>query len=418
MSRASATADRAAAAVTRRRYLGALGLGISGVAGYSSPSGALPPGLDRTLVATWRGHDPTGAVTLQWLKRDRSTAEPTTVRLSAPGVPAVTATTSVASFGDSGLDRVRADVTGLEPGTEYDVDVGGRATGYSVRTAPSTLDEPLLFAEGGDIGTGDAVADLHARAASWDPLFAVVGGDLAYADGTDARSWIAFLADWHEHMQVGGRLVPIAAAIGNHEVRGGMHGSPADAPYYYSLFDNTAREHAYWALDLGSYLSVVLLDSNHSTPVPGEQTRWFRDALRSRVDRQHLAAAYHVPAYPCVKPITGARRDREDVRKHWPPLLESFDVDVAFEHDDHAYKRTHHLRDGERHPEGVLYLGDGAWGRGPKEVHSPAARPYLAKSVSSRHVIRVEIRPDGTQAYRAVDETGGTVDTYRQAAGS
>lgn len=124
--------------------------------------------------------------------------------------------------------------------------------------------------------------------------------------------------------------------------------------------------------------------------------------------------AYHVPAYPSVKPITGAGRARADVRKHWPPLLEEFKVDVAFEHDDHAYKRTHPLRNGERHPEGVVYLGDGAWGKGPREVHTPDERPYLTKSVSTLNVIRVEIRPDGSQLYRAVDETGETVDTFQQ----
>lgn len=395
--------------VNRRHCLRALGATLVGSAGCTAPTAPLT--LERTLIATWRGRDPTQAVTLQWLTDDDDTASPT-IRVSAPDGSHVTADTAVAPFGPSDYDRVRAEITGLEPDTEYAISVGGSETGYTVQTAPATLDDPLVFAEGGDIGISDDVPALHKQAASWDPLFAIVGGDLAYADGTDSRRWVTFLEDWHEHMRANERLIPIVATIGNHEVRGGMHGTPADAPYYYSLFDNTVRDHAYWTLEVGSYLSIVLLDSNHTTPVPGEQTTWLRETLRSRMDRQHLIAAYHVPAYPSAKPITGAGRARGDVRKLWPPLLEQFNVDVAFEHDDHAYKRTHLLRDGEPHSDGVLYLGDGAWGKGPREVHSPQERPYLAKSVSTLNVIRGEIRPDGIQNYRAVNEAGEIVDTY------
>lgn len=410
----------------RRRFVKLVGVGATSLAGcvQSGPErvdaaiGRLALSertinADSTLIATWRGGDPTSAITLQWIT-ERSSGEAKSVALTPAdgGGSEVTVRTDATSFGNTQLHRHRATFTGLKADTSYRVSIDGNDTGSSVRTAPEELTEPLVFAEGGDVGTSATVPELHEQAASWDPLFAVVGGDLAYGNGRNPGSWITFLEQWHDHMRAGDRLIPLVAVIGNHEVRGGMHGSPAEAPYFYALFDNSRRDHAYWALDVGDYASLLVLDSNHSTPVAGPQTEWFRRALGERTDRTHLMAAYHVPAYPSVKPIEGAGRERGDVREHWVPLLEEYDVDVAFEHDDHAYKRTHRLLDGEPDPEGILYVGDGAWGKGPRRAKSPDERPYLAVSESTLHVNRVELSPDGTLRFRAVDPDGRTVDEF------
>jgi acid phosphatase type 7 len=118
-----------------------------------------------------------------------------------------------------------------------------------------------------------------------------------------------------------------------------------------------------------------------------------------------------VPAYPCSKPIDD--EERGSIRQHWVPLLEEYEVAVAFEHDDHAYKRTHRLRDGEPDPdEGILYLGDGAWGQAPRNVYSPEERPYLNVSESELHVIRTELDSDGSRAFHSVNPDGETVDQF------
>jgi hypothetical protein len=132
--------------------------------------------------------------------------------------------------------------------------------------------------------------------------------------------------------------------------------------------------------------------------------------LAERTDREHLMAAYHIPAYPASKPII--YQDRSDIRQHWVPLLEEYDVDVAFEHDDHVYKRTHLLKDGEPNPDGILYIGDGAWGRELYDAKSPAERPYLAVSESVHHVLRVELSPNGDRQFRAVDPDGTIIDRF------
>lgn len=426
---------------TRRRFLQLTGLGSVGLAGCTRVS---PEQLDTvtnapsTLIATWRGHDPTRTVTLQWISPtsdpsesvvgvsaengDSETMERTDVDLFGDSDHYEgTTLTDIRPFGDTSFEDVRfyrhplyrhrAVLTDLEPDTRYSITIDESDTGLAVRTAPEELLAPLTFAEGGDIDTLPTVPRMHGQAAEWDPLFGLVGGDLAYADARHPDQWITFLEHWSEYMRSGNRLIPLVAAIGDHESERELHGTPDEAPFFYALFDNPHREHAYWALDIGDFLSILILDSNHSTAVGGAQTEWFEEALAKRTDREHLMAAYHIPAYPSAKPIGEGGRD--DIRQHWVPLLQEYDVDVAFEHDDHAYKRTHLLRNGEPDPDdGILYIGDGAWGRGPRDVKSPDERPYLAVSESALHAFRIELLPDGTRQFRAVDPDGTTIDRF------
>lgn len=367
--------------VSRRRAIrlagvaGVSALGLGRLAGRprvgTAAAAADGPTRASTLVATWRGNDPTTAVTLQWLSADDGT-EPLTLRSETDDAVVESATT-VEAFGTSSWYRHRAEFTGLRPDEAYTL-TAGRAFVFDDANNP------------------------------------FVGGDLAYADGRSAGPWVTFLEHWSSHMRSGDRLIPIVAAIGNHEVQGGMDGTPADAPFYYSLFDNTRRDRAYWAQDFGEYLSIIVLDTNHSTPLSGDQVAWLETALSERADREHLMVGYHVPAYPSAKSITGAGRRRESVRTHLPPLFEEHDIDVAFEHDDHTYKRTKLLRGGEPAPDdGILYIGDGSWGIGPRSVED---RAYLEVADGVSNVIRVVISHDGRRAYTAVDPEGELIDEY------
>ncbi|MDG5820935.1 metallophosphoesterase family protein [Natronococcus sp. A-GB7] len=400
---------------TRRRFLQFVGVGTAGLAGCASfefDDDETPRNDLSTLIATWRGRDPSDAVTLQWLE-DADDHDGVSVELAAGDGSSADARSGVDPFGDSELLRHRAEITDLEPDTSYRIAVDGDETDLSVHTAPDEVDDSLSFAEGGDIGTDDVVPRLHEQAASRDPLFGLVGGDLAYADGYDVEKWVTFLEHWHEHMRSGDRLVPLVAAIGDHELRDReYYGTPEDAPYFYSLFDNVQEDRAYWALDIGDELSILLLDSNHTAEVAGTQTEWFERALAERSDREHLLAAYHVPAFPSAKDLDD--EERGSIREHWVPLLEAYDVDVAFEHDDHTYKRTHRLLDGEPDEDGVLYLGDGAWGREAREPYTPAERPCLAVSESALHVIDVELSADGSRRFEAVGPDGEVVDRLEE----
>ena len=95
-------------------------------------------------------------------------------------------------------------------------------------------------------------------------------------------------------------------------------------------------------------------------------------------------------------------------REHWVPLFERHNVDVVLEHHDHTFKRTHPLKDGLVNANGIVYLGDGSWGklRAPK---SPEERPYLATASGSYHMTLHRL--EGEQRFHvAIEETGRIAD--------
>ena len=154
--------------------------------------GVADEALPDTLFLTW-SRDPTTTMDVQWLEQaprdegDDDEAERADV-LTYQALPpdaraegAQEATVESLDIPDADYRLRLARLTDLEPDTRYRVTLDG--ADFEFLTAPAKLDRPLVFAEGGDIGTGPDVPALHRIAASWDPLFGSVGGDIAYADG-------------------------------------------------------------------------------------------------------------------------------------------------------------------------------------------------------------------------------------------
>ena len=302
------------------------------------------------------------------------------------------------------------ELTGLKPATDYRFRFGEHSVQFTFRTMPADMSKPIRFVVGGDTMGGFDLFDewyeeTCRRVAKQDPMFTVIGGDIAYANG-DARfvkRWYRWLAGWKKYMVTSdGRLIPLVVAIGNHEVRGQYGQTPEEAPFFYSLFALPDKR-SYSVLDFGRYLSLVLLDSGHTHAVDGEQTDWLRRTLADRQNVAHLFAVYHVPAYPSVRGFDNSVSAK--IREHWVPLFEQFGVDGAFEHHDHAYKRTHRIRAGKVDPNGVLYLGDGAWG---VMTRRPRDRWYLAKTARKRHFSLVTVGQ--SRSFLAIDSEGQIVD--------
>src|SRR5699024_11201494 len=64
---------------------------------------------------------------------------------------------------------------------------------------------------------------MHQHAASYEPYFAMVGGDLAYANNMPGcyLRWDQWLYNWGKYMVTpSGFLLPMISAIGNHESGG------------------------------------------------------------------------------------------------------------------------------------------------------------------------------------------------------
>ncbi|MEI6567179.1 MAG: metallophosphoesterase family protein [Verrucomicrobiota bacterium] len=292
------------------------------------------------------------------------------------------------------------ELKGLSPSTDYEFCFRPGDRQFKFRTAPADLSEPVRFISGGDVYHERKWMDaMNAMAAKFDPLFVVIGGDLAYSGDKDKpekiERWGDYFDSWkNKAVTPDGRLVPLLVSIGNHEVSGSWHQVPEKAPSFYTLFPMPGSQ-GYNSLDFGRYLTILLLDSSHTHPVEGAQTDWLRHTLASRRDVLNIFPVYHIPAYPSIRSDeTGDNADiTKSIRTNWCPLFDKYGVKIAFENHDHAYKRTHPIQGNKLNPDGVTYLGDGAWGVNLRTPDPKKPRWYVAQSSPTRHFYLVTLHP-------------------------
>jgi hypothetical protein len=387
------------------RGLAAMSLG--GEAAFAEDS-RRPTGGPESLFLTWQ-KDPTTTMTVQWVGPEG--AEDSSLQYApAAGEQWQSEKLVLKPFPNTDLKVHRCELTALTPGTEYKFQISKSSPVYRFRTMPAKATNVIQFVSGGDCGVNAHAVGTNIIAAKQEPQFALIGGDLAYDNGTSPQTFLAFLRNYSQHMvDQQGRLIPMLSCIGNHEVIGGYKGKREQSPQYLSVFDGLFAERTYGVLDIGDYLSLVLLDTGHIEPIGGEQTRWLENTLAERQERPHLIVANHVPAYPSYRAPEGklgSLGTGEENRKYWSPLFEQFKVDLVLEHHDHTFKRTHPLTGGLKDKNGVLYLGDGSWGqlRAPKQ---PEERPYLA-AVSQAYHMTVH-RLEGEQRFHVALEGSGKV---------
>jgi hypothetical protein len=315
------------------------------------------------------------------------------------------------------------ELTGLSPYTIYHFKIAGAEGEDKFRTMPSHLDRPIRFVVGGDMfhETPEMLQDANRLAAKKSPMFAVAGGDLAYASVRevsgleDYERWMEFMIRWSEDMVTPeGLKVPLLAVLGNHDVNGRYLQPPSSAKFYYTLFTMPGKQ-GYNVLDFGDYMTFIMLDSEHTHPIEGAQTQWLEETLAARQRFPNKFAAYHVPAYPSVRTFDGKYNPL--IRANWVPLFEKYGLNISFEHHEHAYKRTHPIKAGKVDPNGVVYIGDGAWGTTPRPPRTPAERWYLAHTAQAQHVLLVEITPKERHVTAFDVPTGKAIDELRQAVG-
>lgn len=302
------------------------------------------------------------------------------------------------------------ELPNLRPDTTYYFIAGDPEGGFTAERHFRTLpdgSEPIRFITGGDMGVGTLANQLMKRAAAVNPAFALIGGDLAYANGDLSRVdlWDRWIDAWENHM-VGhdGRLIPIIAAIGNHETNK-TNGPPAvKAPFYYGYFAQGGR--SWFSRPLGAHAALLVLDSGHTAEHAGEQAAWL-DRELTRLHRVPFTfACYHIPLYPSHRAFDG--EGSRLGRQHWGPLFDTHRLTAAFENHDHTFKRSHLLRGGMPDPQGTLYLGDGCFGRDARKVDA-VRRWYLVEQRSEAHFWQVDVSPGGV-VYQAINQDGRILD--------
>jgi hypothetical protein len=286
----------------------------------------------------------------------------------------------------------------LNPDVDYEFVIQGKPGVYKFRTMPQHMQRPVRFAVGGDAYYYYSnFRKMNAQIAAQDPDFIIVGGDIAYSNGKRAvfntknwefNRWRTFLKEWKRQMVTSdGRLIPILPVVGNHDVKGHLNPINHDL-FFYEIFAFPQTGVSYRHLDFGNYLSLLLLDSGHTYPVDGQQADWLKSTLSSRENFPYKFAAYHIGAYPSVYPYQGARA--RQIRENWSPAFEQYHLTGAFEHHNHAYKRTHPIKQEQIDPDGVVYYGDGSWGTSPRKVKN-AKMWYLLKGMQESAVFVVTL---------------------------
>ncbi len=372
------------------------------------------------LYLTWQ-RDPSTTMTVNWVSLYEGT--PTNVWYRASGAEEWLLKTGTRhQVKPSVLQVRRVELTGLKGDTSYEFYLGEKAPKDSkgvekFRTMPAKLERPVRFVTGGDMMHSREFVDaMNRQAGKLDPDFALLGGDLAYANGVDATRWIDWFQSWKQLVRgKGGRLIPMVVAIGNHEVKGGYNGKiPEEAPYFYGFFV-PPQTHSYYALDFGKYLSFIVMDSGHTQPITGPQADWLGKTLAARTEQQFIFPIYHYPAYGTAKATKGKLPSDSpravEIRTNWIPHFERYGVSAVFENDHHNYKRTYPLRQHKRDEEnGIVYLGDGAWGVNTRTVPSKEEGWYLAHAEPRRHLHHITLHPSGQIKAEAVDAEGKVFD--------
>ncbi len=338
--------------------------------------------------------------------------------------------------GESGWHRVRGvhtpmpenypywihsiELTGLKPDSEYVFRFAEHKTKYKFHTMSLDPQKPIRFIDGGDVYHDglDVLEEMNRQAAKLNPMFAIVGGDIAYNDDKPGAQpdkmprWMDFLIAWKRSMITPhGYLIPIIPAMGNHDVmkkKRNSHKSSANAPYFYTLFAFPGYQ-GYNVLDFGKFMSLIILDSGHTHNIDGEQTSWLSKTLEQRQEVPHKFVSYHVAAFPSYRKFDGSTNTK--IRKYWVPQFEKYGVAAVFEHHDHAYKRTWPIKNNKvDFTNGILYLGDGAWGVDPPRTPKhPEDTWYLARTAAARHVLFVTIHGK-ERHFMAIDHNGHIID--------
>ncbi len=365
-------------------------------------------------------HDPATSITVNY--QTRKGTETTIVyydtvpRYGRIGEYAFSASGEVHSIPNLPVERLihRVTLNDLTPNTVYYFVAGDTAGGFTAERAFKTIpagDEPVRFVAGGDMGATPLTATLLIRAAAQDPAFAVVGGDIAYANGEPVnwKLWDKWFELWDRHMRApDGRMIPMFVAIGNHEVNDWDSSDPAvRAPFYFGYFGGQAPQ-TYFDRQFGSNLVFIALDSGHIAPHDGDQAAWLRETLAKHAAVPFKFAVYHVPLYPSHRSYNGESSERG--RTSWAPLFDEFHLTAAFENHDHTLKRTKLIDNNAVSDRGVLYLGDGSWGVLPRSVDRER-RWYEAFAAGKNHVWIVDVAPEGVM-YRALGLKGQNLDEY------
>jgi hypothetical protein len=299
----------------------------------------------------------------------------------------------------------RAVLLALEDDTDYEFCFDKEEI-FLFRTLPKDLSRPVRVAIGGDVYEDtDPYIKMNKVVASYSPDFAIVGGDIAYANqGKAMPRWITFFKEWQKTMRTKeGRMIPLVATVGNHDI--------VKKASYFTEFFPYLEKGSYGKIDVAKRASFFLLDTGHIEPIDGEQAAWLSHALPKACE--YRFAVYHIAAYPSFYSMN--REVPKKIRAQWCPSFEKNSVVASFENHNHAFKKTYPIKDGKINPEGVIYLGDGCWSVKPRKPLKKAW--YLEEKEGTNNFFLLTLQPNQEKVeieIQAIDINGRVIDKVQR----
>lgn len=258
-----------------------------------------------------------------------------------------------------GMNNTFVRLRGLQPNTVYYFvvkDSEGVSARYSFKTAPNDPSQRLSIIAGGDSRNNrDIRQEANKLVAKLRPHVVMFNGDMTDED-TDLE-WQEWFDDWQLTITRDGRLTPIIAARGNHEVSNTV---------IYTLFDLPSPD-CYFALNMGGGL-LRIYTLNSMIPAGGPQRDWLERDLNNNTSATWKIAQYHL----AIRPHTLKKPENGDQYFNWASLFYGYKVNLAVESDAHVTKITWPIRPSSEPGSaegfirddagGTVFIGEGGWG--------------------------------------------------------
>jgi hypothetical protein len=305
-----------------------------------------------------------------------------------------------------------ATIRGLTPGQDYFFTISDGSKALVVERKFQTLPSSgaLRFVSGGDF-SAFATADQTSRmAASMSPHFALLGGDLAYADNKNENEplWDQWFNSWTRTMITpAGYTIPLITAMGYHDASYGYSDPSESSKKRTILEDNqfanffhlhNTEKRTYFRRQLNQDTVVYVLDTGHAFTAD-EQASWLAQMLAQDAAIANKFTCYHLAMHPGG--FDPSQPSRVALRAAWSPLFAS-KIKIGFEHYDHCLKRTHPI-------DGTVFVGDGCWGQNPIAQVPGIDRSYLVTHNEIRHFWLVN-QSGSTVSLTAYAQDGSVLD--------
>jgi hypothetical protein len=202
-----------------------------------------------------------------------------------------------------------------------------------------------------------------------------------------------------------GDLIPLVVTVGNHDI---LPKKKASEQLFLNFFPYLEKG-SYGLLEVNKNACFFLLDTGHIAPIEGRQTEWLKQAFENKKDTQYKIPVYHIAAYPSIYKYE--KENSALIRNCWCPLFDLYNVFVAFENHNHAFKRTVPICKGEQNSAGVVYIGDGCWSADVRKKTD--TRWYLEKRIST-HAFSLLTLTDNELMVESFNNKGALIDSWKK----